>query len=99
MAAPKVKKPPAPPKGARCIINDATPEKVAEILSRKPSGSLMVHDELPRWLGGFERYNSGQSPRAFYLTSWNGGPFNKDRVAKGVRDPAAEIHVDNLALG
>src|SRR5436189_4864347 len=48
---------PAPLKPARCIINDATPEKVAEILSRDPSGSLMVHDELAGWLGGFERYS------------------------------------------
>ena len=38
------------------------------------------------------------SSRAFYLSCWNGGPFLKDRVAKGAKDPAAEIHVDNLAL-
>jgi len=97
---PKVtqKKTPPPPKPVRCIINDATSEKVAEILSRDPSGSLMVHDELAGWLDSFERYNAGQSSRGFYLSSWNGGPFSKDRIAKGPRDPAAEIHVDNLAL-
>jgi Protein of unknown function (DUF3987) len=90
---------PSPPKPARCVINDATPEKVAEVLSRDPSGSLMVHDELAGWLGGFERYNTGQSPRAFYLTSWNGGTFLKDRVGKGKNDADAEIRVENLALG
>ena len=96
---PKVsKKPPPPVKPPRCIINDATPEKVAEILSRYPSGSLMVHDELAGWLDSFERYNSGQSPRAFYLSCWNGGTFLKDRVGKGTRDLNAEIRVDNLAL-
>lgn len=58
----------------------------------------MVHDELAGWLDGFERYNSGQSPRAFYLSCWNGGPYLKDRVGKGVRDLDAEIRVDNLAL-
>lgn len=89
---------PAPVKPPRCVINDATPEKVAEILSRGPNGSLMVHDELASWLGGFERYNSGAPSRAFYLSSWNGGTFLKDRVGKGAGDPDAEIRVDNLAL-
>src|SRR5215831_8462655 len=91
-------KTPPPPKPPRCIINDATPEKVAEILSREPSGSLMVHDELAGWLDSFERY-TGNSSRAFYLSCWNGGPFTKDRVGRGARDAGAEIHVDNLALG
>ena len=91
-------KTPPPQRPPRCIINDATPEKVAEILSRDPSGSLMVHDELAGWLGGFDRYNSGQSARAFYLTCWKGGPFTQDRVGKGKRDVDAEINVDNLAL-
>lgn len=97
MAKTKVTKTPLPAKPARCIINDATSEKVAEILSRDPSGSLNVHDELAGWFDSFERYSSGSS-RAFYLICWNGGPFSKDRVAKGAKDPAAEIHVDNLAL-
>ena len=88
----------SPSKPARCVINDATPEKVAELLSRDPSGSLMVQDELAGWLGGFERYNTGQSSRAFYLSAWNGGPFLKDRVGKGKNDPDAEIRVENLAL-
>jgi hypothetical protein len=95
-AKPKVKASP-PAKLARCIINDATSEKVAEMLSRDPCGSLNVHDELAGWFDSFERYSSGSS-RAFYLSCWNGGPFSKDRVARGVKDPAAEIHVDNLAL-
>ena len=90
---------PSPVKPIRCIINDATPEKVAEILSRDSSGSLMVHDELAGLLGSFERYNSGQSARAFYLTCWKGGLFLKDRVGKGKTDPDAEIRVNNLALG
>lgn len=55
-------------------------------------------DELAGWLGSFERYNAGQSARAFYLSCWNGGPFLKDRVGKGKNDPDAEIRVDNLAV-
>jgi hypothetical protein len=89
---------PSPPKPARCVLNDITPEKVAEVLSRDPSGSLAVQDELAGWLGGFERYSAGQSSRALYLSAWNGGTFLKDRVGKGKNDPDAEVRVDNLAL-
>jgi hypothetical protein len=88
--------PPSPP--ARCIVMDITPEKIAEILSRAPSGSLMVHDELAGWMDGFERYSSGGSSRAFHLQCWNGDTYVKDRVGKGANDPEAEICVDNLAL-
>jgi hypothetical protein len=87
-----------PAKPPRCLINDATPEKIAEILSRGSRGSTMLQDELTGLLGSFERYNSGQASRAFFLSCWNGGLFLKDRVGKGKSDPDAEIHVDNLAL-
>jgi hypothetical protein len=90
---------PCPARPARCLLQDATAEKIAEVLSRDAAGSLMVQDELAGWLGGFERYTSGAPSRAFFLTSWNGGPFVKDRVGQGVRDENAEIRVDNLALG
>ncbi len=65
---------------------DNRPEKVAEILSRDPSGSLMVQDELAGWLGGFDRYSSGQPARAFYLQAWNGGPYT--RGPRGQREGA-----------
>jgi hypothetical protein len=87
----------APEKPPRCVINDSTSEKIAELLSRAPSGSLMVYDELAGWLGSFERYNSGSS-RAFALSCWNGGTFLKDRVGRGKQDANAEIRVENLAL-
>ena len=59
----------------------------------------MVQDELASFLGSFERYSSGASSRAFFLSCWNGGTFLKDRVGKGAGDEHAEIRVDNLALG
>jgi hypothetical protein len=90
---------PSPAKPGRLLVQDATHEKIAEILARDPAGSLLVHDELAGWFGSFERYNSGQASRAFYLSSWNGGCFLKDRVGQGARDDGAEIRVDNLALG
>ena len=41
---------PCPPKPARGLLQDATAEKVAEILSRDAAGSLMAQDELAGWL-------------------------------------------------
>ena len=54
---------PCPPKPPRCIIQDATPEKTAEILSRHPRGSLMVQDELAGFLASFDRYGAGAAAR------------------------------------
>jgi hypothetical protein len=87
-----------PAKPPRCIIHDATPEKIAEILARGPAGSMMVQDELAGWIAGFDRYGSGGSSRAFYLSAFNGGTHLKDRVGQGARDDNAEIRVENLAL-
>jgi hypothetical protein len=87
-----------PTKPPRCIVQDATPEKTAEILARDPAGSLLVQDELAGWMGSFDRYGSGGSSRAFYLSAFNGGPHLKDRVGQGVRDDNAEIRIENLAL-
>jgi hypothetical protein len=89
---------PYPAKAGRLLIQDATPEKIAEILSRDPAGSLLVHDELAGLFGSFERYGAGPAARSFYLSCWNGEAFLKDRVGQGARDEHAEIRVDNLAL-
>jgi hypothetical protein len=91
-------KEPTPPKPPRCVVHDSTTEKLAEILSRDPSGVLMHQDELAGWIGSFERYSAGGSSRAFFLTAWNGGFFQKDRVGKGKNDLDAETSVDNLAI-
>src|SRR6188472_3496842 len=39
---------PCPARPGRLLVQDATPEKIAEILSRDPAGALMVHGRLDR---------------------------------------------------
>ena len=39
-----------------------------------------------------ERYNSGRSDRAFWLTAYDGGPHSIDRIKRG------EIFVKNLSV-
>jgi Protein of unknown function (DUF3987) len=90
---------PPPSKPARCIIHDATVEKVTELLSRTSAGALMLHDELGGWIGGFENYGSSAAySRGTFLKAWNGGYHTRDRVGRGRQDEDAETAVDNLAL-
>src|SRR5262249_19761357 len=76
---------PAPP--VRYVINDATIEKIGDILSRSPRGILAKFDEVAGWIGAMERYhgpNKGASAdRAFWLQAWNGGPYTVDRIKRG----------------
>jgi hypothetical protein len=89
---------PSPPKPPRKVVQDATPEKVAEIAARDDGGLMMVHDELAGYIASFDRYGSGAAARGFCLSSFNGGPFLKDRVGHGARDEHSEIRIANLAV-
>jgi hypothetical protein len=72
---------PCPAKPGRLLIQDATPEKMAEILSRDSAGALMVYDELAGWLCSFDRYNT-EHRRAVSTAKLNGGPFMRPRPGK-----------------
>jgi hypothetical protein len=85
---------PRPP--VRYLVNDTTIEKLADLLSRTNRGILVVRDEIAGWVGGMDKYSSGgrekaSSDRAFWLQSWNGGPYTYDRVIRG------ETFIPNLS--
>lgn len=61
----------------RPVVQDATVEALAMILSGNPAGTLMVRDELAGWLN-FDKYSNGN--RAFWLESFGGRPFVVDRL-------------------
>lgn len=72
-----------PPKQRRFVLNDATVEKLGEILRDSPTGVLEFRDELPGFLKGLDK-EGRESDRAFYLESWNGtSDFVYDRVGRG----------------
>jgi hypothetical protein len=76
--------PPCP----RIIINDATVEKLGELLNENPRGVLLIRDELPGFLARMEN-EEHQSERAFYLEAFNGdGRFTYDRIGRGT------IHIE-----
>jgi hypothetical protein len=74
------------PKRRRFITNDATVEKLGELLRDNPNGIIQFRDELMGWLKSLEQEGRG-ADRAFYLEAWNGtGRFSYDRISRGTID-------------
>lgn len=77
---------PEAPIRRRFKTNDATIEKVGELLNDNPRGLLLFRDELVGLLVNWEREDR-QQDRAFYLESWNGyGSYTSDRIGRGTTD-------------
>jgi hypothetical protein len=76
----------------RYKTEDATVEKISEILLENPRGILVHRDELSGWLRNLEKQGR-EGDRAFYLESWNGtGSFDVDRIGRG------SLHIPALCL-
>jgi putative DNA primase/helicase len=74
---------PDEPNERRYIVNDATVEKLGELLNENPRGLLHFRDELTGWLANLER-DGHENDRAFFLEAWNGaGRYTYDRIGRG----------------
>ena len=83
---------PTPPTMKRYTSNDATIEKLGDLLMENPQGLLTVRDELAGLLASFDRSGHEQD-RAFYLEAWNGTDGHEiDRIGRG------SLYIPNLAL-
>jgi len=82
-----------PPKAKRYIVNDATVEKLGELLAENPNGLTVFRDELAGFLRSMDKQGH-ENDRQFYLEAWNGlAPgYTCDRIGRGT------IHVENLTL-
>ncbi|WP_098038691.1 YfjI family protein, partial [Estrella lausannensis] len=75
--------PPKEPKRKRYKTQDATIEKLSELLIENPEGLLLYRDELAGWLNSFEKHGH-ENDREFYLESWSGkGDYDVDRIGRG----------------
>ena len=72
-----------PPSEPRIVVNDATVEKLGELLNANPRGLVQFRDELAGWLASLDR-EGREGDRAFWLECWNGsGSFTVDRIGRG----------------
>jgi hypothetical protein len=71
------------PQLRRYLINDATVEKLGELLNENPHGLLQYRDELAGFFRSMDRQGH-ESDRGFYLEAWNGlGSYAYDRIGRG----------------
>src|SRR5215204_1005060 len=83
---------PEEPTVRRYKTEDATVEKLSELLLQNPHGILVHRDELSGWLRNLDKQGR-EGDRAFYLESWNGtGSFDVDRIGRG------SLHIPALCL-
>jgi len=83
---------PVEPKPRRYKTEDATTEKLGELLLDNPIGMLVRRDELTGWLRSLDKQGR-EGDRAFYLEAWNGkGGHEIDRIGRG------SLHVPALCL-
>ena len=72
----------------RLITQDATAEKLHEMLRDNPAGVLLIRDELSAWLATLDKPGR-EGERGFFLSAWNGDTsYTMDRIGRG------SIHVD-----
>lgn len=92
---PKDEDEPPMPIGKRLLLNDATVEKVGDILSKcEPKGMLSYQDELSGWLASMDAYKGGTGgkDKGAWLEAFNGGPKFFDRISRG------ELYVENWSV-
>ena len=76
------------PSRRRYLINDATVEAVASILSEdvNKNGILVFRDEIMGFIKSLDVHNQSE-PRSFYLEAWQGsGSFSSARISRKCQD-------------
>ena len=67
----------------RLITQDATAEKLHEVLRDNPAGVLLIRDELSGWLATLDKPGR-EGERGFFLSAWNGDTgYTMDRIGRG----------------
>jgi putative DNA primase/helicase len=80
------------PVARRFVVNDATVEKLGDMLTTHPWGLLVFRDELHGLLCSMDRQGQ-EGARGFYLTAYDGNQgYAVDRIARG------ETHIPRVCL-
>ena len=82
----------AEPVARRFLVNDATVEKLGELLQHNPWGTLSYRDELYGLLTSLDKPGQ-EGSRAFYLQSYDGNQgYTFDRIGRGT------VHIPRVCL-
>jgi hypothetical protein len=74
------------------MTQDATVEKLGELLRDNPRGLLVSRDELAGWLRIMDK-SGREGDREFYLEAWNGtGSYTFDRIGRGT------VHIEAVTV-
>ena len=83
---------PTEPTARRYIVNDATVEKLGELMQQNPWGILSYRDELYGLLTGLDKQGQ-EGARAFMLQSYDGNQgYTFDRIGRGT------VHIPRVCL-
>ena len=83
---------PVEPTARRFIVNDATVEKLGELMQQNPWGTMSYRDELYGLLTGLDKQGQ-EGSRAFYLQSYDGNQgYTFDRIGRGT------VHIPRACL-
>jgi hypothetical protein len=63
----------------RLYTSDTTIEALAMLILARPSGLMMINDELAGWLNNMRRYAEKGDDRAFWLKAWDAKSHQVDR--------------------
>jgi len=83
---------PTEPTARRYIVNDATVEKLGELMQQNPWGTLSYRDELYGLLTSLDKQGQ-EGSRAFYLQAYDGNQgYTFDRIGRGT------VHIPRVCL-
>jgi len=75
--------PPEPPPARRCVLSDATPEAMHEIMEENPEGVLYYRDEMSSWVAELDKKDR-EVERGLFLAAMNGNDYYPvDRIGRG----------------
>jgi len=79
----------------RIWVSDVTIERLAVLLQARPSGMIVISDELSGWFSNMSRYSNGDD-RQFWLEAWNGNAYVVERMG---REPVPLDHLLVAVVG
>jgi hypothetical protein len=74
--------PKEPDPASRIIVNDATPERLHQLMAKNPAGMFVFRDEMSGWVSELDK-EGREGQRPLFLAAMNGSdPHSVDRIGR-----------------